>query len=41
MNTPSAQAEKTLLALDAEQRVTVLAPVGPVRIIVGAGTDRN
>lgn len=41
MNTPSAQAEKTLLALDAEQRAAVLAPVGPVRIIAGAGTGKT
>ena len=41
MNTPSAQAEKTLLALDVEQRAAVLAPIGPVRIIAGAGTGKT
>lgn len=41
MSTSSALAEKTLLALDGEQRAAVLAPIGPLRIIAGAGTGKT
>jgi DNA helicase-2/ATP-dependent DNA helicase PcrA len=41
MNLPSKQAEETLRALDEEQRAAVLAPIGPLRIIAGAGTGKT
>lgn len=41
MSASSSQAEKTLLALDAEQKAAVLAPIGPLRIIAGAGTGKT
>ena len=41
MKPSSDSAEKVLAALDSEQQAAVVAPIGPVRIIAGAGTGKT